>query len=377
MVLANATVMCEDFVLRRCDIEITNGRISNIGTDLTGEPRINMEGKYILPGFIDTHIHGAYGSRISDPTPDMDKITAFEATQGVTALAITTAASEFHDILRQIRDAKTAAARRIGSKIAGIHAEGPFISLKYKGAMTADYILLPDKEKLKEMVDCAEGMLKIVTIAPEQPGAEELIAYARSLGLVVSMGHTNATYQEAKAAVAAGVSQLTHTFNAMRPLNHREPGVLGAALTDPGVTCEMICDYVHLHPATVQLIYTLKGADHIRMISDSGHAAGLKVTEFMVDGHMRYVKDGVVRLADGTIAGSAKRILDGVHNLARSGIPLEDISKMASLNPAKCLGIDRETGSIQIGKSADLVVLNADLQVTNTYINGECIYEKQ
>ena len=227
------------------------------------------------------------------------------------------------------------------------------------------------------MVECADGLLKLLTIAPEQPGVEDFVSYTVSLGLVVSMGHSNATYGEAKTAIAAGASQLTHTFNAMRPLNHREPGILGAALSDPSITCEMICDYVHLHPEIVQLIYKLKGADRIRIISDSGHAAGMNVTEFLVDGQMRYVKDGVVRLADGTIAGSAKTMLDGVRNLFTSGIPLEDISKMASLNPAKCLGIDHETGSIAVGKAADLIILDQELNIIKTYVNGECVYEKQ
>ena len=369
--------MCEDFTLRSYDIEISEGLITNIGSDLCGSPKLDMRHKLILPGFIDTHIHGAYGVRISDPSPDLDQITTFEATQGVTALAITTASSDFQDILRQIRTTKEASARKAGSKIVGIHAEGPFISPKYKGAMTAEYILPFDKEKLNRMVECADGLLKLLTIAPEQPGVEDFVSYTVSLGLVVSMGHSNATYGEAKTAIAAGASQLTHTFNAMRPLNHREPGILGAALSDPSITCEMICDYVHLHPEIVQLIYKLKGADRIRIISDSGHAAGMNVTEFLVDGQMRYVKDGVVRLADGTIAGSAKTMLDGVRNLFTSGIPLEDISKMASLNPAKCLGIDHETGSIAVGKAADLIILDQELNIIKTYVNGECVYEKQ
>lgn len=376
MILANANVMCDDFTLRVSDIEITDGIITKVGTNLPGCSRLDLHGKFILPGFIDTHIHGAYGIRISDPAPDVDLITTFEATQGVTALAITTATSEFSDILRQIHTAKEAATHHAGAKIVGIHAEGPFISPKYKGAMTADYILPPNIDKLESMIEAAGGLLKIITIAPEQPCAIDLISYAVSRGLTVSIGHSNATYEDTLAAINAGASALTHTFNAMRPLNHREPGILGAALSVPSITCEVICDYVHLHPSIVLMIYTLKGKDHMRIISDSGHAAGMNVSEFMVDGQMRYVKDGVVRLADGTIAGSAKTMLDGVRNLFNSGVPLEDISQMASLNPAKSLGIDHITGSITIGKSADLVVLDQSLNVINTYVNGECVYEQ-
>jgi len=215
-----------------------------------------------------------------------------------------------------------------------------------------------------------------MTVAPEAEGATDLIRYAVGRGVTVSLGHTMATFDETQAAIEAGASQLTHTFNAMVGLNHREPGVLGAGLTNPDVVCEMICDYVHLHPAVVKMVYLLKGADNINMISDSGHAAGMNVEQFTVDGLTRYVKDGVVRLADGTIAGSAKTMLDGVHNLLASGLPLEDISKMASLNPAKSLKLDQVTGSIQVGKLADLVVLDRNYKPIFTFVNGTCVYEK-
>ena len=231
-------------------------------------------------------------------------------------------------------------------------------------------------KKLDKMIEAGDGMLKLITIAPDNEGSIEFIRYAVERGLTVSMGHTDADFETAQAAIDAGATQLTHTFNAMRPLNHREPGVLGAALTDNRVKCEAICDYIHLHPATVKLIYAAKGADRINMISDSGTAAGITVSEFEVDGVKRYVKDGVVRLADGTIAGSARTVLDGVKNLVSSGIPLRDVSKMASLNPAKTLGMDDTIGSIAVGKLADLVVLDNALNVEYTFINGKCEYKR-
>ena len=375
MILKNAEVMNSDFHLVRCDLQIKDTKIAKIGQSLTDDEVLDVSGKMILPGFIDTHIHGAFGVRISDEHPDLSKVTEFEATQGVTSIAITTAASEFHHLLGQISLAARASHKAKGAKIAGIHAEGPFISKLYKGAMNADYILSPEVEKLNQMIEAGEGLLKMITIAPEHDGAEEFIRYAIKCGLTVSLGHTNATYQEAERAILAGATQATHTFNAMRALNHREPGVLGAVLTNDTVCCEMICDYVHLHPATVQLIYKLKGVDRINMISDSGHAAGLDVTEFMVDGLMRYVKDGVVRLADGTIAGSAKTLLDGVRNLVSSGIPVEEVSKMASYNPARALKIENQTGSIAAGKAADLVVFDENLELIYTFVDGKCVYK--
>lgn len=375
MILTGGRVMCEDFRIRELDVEICGDKITKIGENLAGE-KTDVSGKYILPGFIDTHIHGAYGARISDKSADIKKITDFEATQGVTAIAITTASSDFESLLCQFDAAVEANKNPSGTKIAAIHAEGPFLSKTFKGAMAEKNLIAPDTEKLEKMIARGKGLLRIITVAPEIENALEFITLARDAGIAVSMGHTNATYDEAMAAFRAGATQATHTFNAMRPYNHREPGILGAVLTTEGICCEMICDYVHLHPATIQLIYKAKGADSIRMVSDSGHAAGLEISEFEVDGVKRYVKDGVVRLENGTIAGSARTLLDGVKNLAYSGIPLEDISKMVSFNPAKVLKIQNETGSLAAGKLADIAVLDENLDISATFINGKCVYNK-
>lgn len=375
MILTGGKVMCEDFKIRQLDVEIQGEKIVKIGENLRGE-KTDVSGKYILPGFIDTHIHGAYGARIGDKSTDIKKITDFEVTQGVTAIAITTGSSDFESLLCQFDAAVEANRNPSGTKIAAIHAEGPFLSKTFKGAMNEKNLISPDNEKLKMMIDRGCGLLRIITVAPEVEGAIEFIQAAARAGIAVSVGHTNATYDEAMAAFRAGATQATHTFNAMRPYNHREPGVLGAVLTTESICCEMICDYVHLHPATIQLIYKAKGADNIRMVSDSGHAAGLEISEFDVDGIKRYVKDGVVRLENGTIAGSAMTLLNGVKNLANSGIPLEDISKMVSYNPAKVLKIQAETGSLAEGKLADIAVLDGNLNVAATFINGKCVYNK-
>lgn len=378
MILKNGIIVDKDFTLKRMDVRVKEDRIVEIAETLRGDDTVDMQENYILPGFIDTHIHGAYGVRISDRKnkPDLNQITTFEATQGVTSIAITTAASEFSHILEQIETAKKASEVCNGTKIAGIHLEGPFISKKYKGAMNPDYILDCDVQKFEKMFKIAPELIKIITIAPENEGSKELIEYAVRHGVTVSIGHTNATYDETIDAINAGATQATHTFNAMRALNHREPGVIGAVLTNENIVCEMICDYVHLHPATVKMIYNIKGADRINIISDSGHAAGMNVTEFEADGLIRYVKNGVVQLADGTIAGSAMTMADGVKNLLRSGIPIEDVSKMASLNPAKSLKLENETGSIEVGKKADFAVLNKNFDVIYTYINGKEVYRR-
>ncbi len=375
MILSNANVVCGDFTVRRVDVETGNGRILRIGEHLEGEDRLDLSGKTILPGFIDTHIHGANGARFDDAEPNIPLITEFEATQGVTSLAATVAGS-IESIIGQCQSAYRAHLAPRGAKIVAIHSEGPFLSVKRKGAMNERNILEPDAEKFARVIDSAHGLLKIVTLAPERERADELIACATAKGVVASMGHTDATYEEACAAIDAGIRRMTHTFNAARPLNHRDPGAVCAALTSDRVICEVICDFIHLHPSAVKLIYAAKGADRMCMISDSSKVAGLSAEEFEVGGVKRYVKDGCIRLADGTIAGSTRTMLHGVQNLLSIGIPLEDVARIASYTPAKSIGLEKELGSIEVGKCADLTVLDPDLCVAYTFIDGVCAYQR-
>ena len=370
MILSNGYVVCDDFKLRKTDIKIQNGKITEIGENLSGDEKIDFTGKYILPGFIDTHIHGACGGRIADKEY-FDKITYFEATQGVTTLAATTSSSSIDEYVNQIEFLKANRNNTKGTKIGGIHMEGPFLNLKCKGGMNPLYIISPDTKILDKFLDAGGDLIKIMTVAPEIEGAEDFIKYAVKKGIVVSGGHTYATFDEMQNGFDWGITQATHTFNAMRPYNHREPGVLGAVLLNDNIKCEMICDHVHLHPATLQIIYKLKGSDKINIISDSVMAAGLDVKEFVLDGLTSYVSDGVVRLKDGTISGSAKTMADGVKNLILSGIPIEEVSKMASKNSAETLSIYNETGSITVGKYADIAVLDKDYNVVTAFVNGK------
>ena len=373
MTIKNGKVLIEDKFEQR-DIFIKDGKITETASS---EDVIDATGLWVLPGFIDTHMHGAAGVRFSDEDPDISKITAFEASQGVTSIAATTGSSDFEALKKQFqRIAKAAKAGTVGARIEGIHAEGPFLNKKYKGAMNEDNIIVPNLEECDAFYNAAAGILKIITVAPEIENGDFVINYFSSKGVVVSFGHTNATYEQAEHAANIGVSAATHLFNAMRPLNHRDTGVIGFALTDDRICCEMICDFVHLHPSTVKLIYNSKGSSKVKMVSDTGHAAGTNLTQFEVDGQMRYVKDGVVRLENGTIAGSTKSLLNGVKNLYSIRIPLEEISKMASQNPAKALGIFDRTGSLDLGKTADIVLLDDNLDVVMTLVDGKIAYLK-
>ena len=377
MVLKNGIVMNEYFKLQLCDIKVQNDKIIEIGENLSEDDVVfDMKGKYILPGFVDSHIHGANGTRVDDDVFDYEAMLGFEATQGVTSLAVTTASSEYSKIIEKFNIINKLPKFPQGSKIMGIHAEGPFLNIKVKGAMNSKNVIPVDIEKFDEMYNAGKGLLKIITVAPEIDGAIELIKHADAKGVTVSMGHTDATFEEASLAIEAGAKSMTHTFNASRPINHREPGVLVASLNDDRVDCEVICDYVHVHPEVIKMIYKLKGADRISIISDSVTAAGIKVDKFYVGGIARYVKDGVVRLEDGTIAGSARTMADGVKNLITSGIPIEDVSKMASFNPARRLKVENQIGSIAVGKMADFAVLDNSYNVEATFINGTLVYQR-
>lgn len=376
MILANATIVTDDFCLKRFDIEIDGDRIGRIGENLKGDDIMDMTGKYILPGFIDVHIHGARGIMVSDDKPDIEEILKFEATQGVTGIALSLAVCEFENMLKQIDVAVEQESKLVTTKILAINAEGPFLSQKYRGAMEEKCILTPDIDKLKEMIERGKGLLKIVAVAPEEDNAIDFIEYAVKNGITVSIGHTNADYEQTIQAIDAGATHAVHTFNAMRPFNHRDPGVIGALLTDDRINCEAICDYIHLNPVTIDIIYKLKGADRMIIVSDSVSAAGIDVEEFDFNGRKCTVEDGTVRLPDGTICGSSRTLLNGVQHLLKRGVPIVDVVKMASFNPAKSIKADDNVGSITVGKSADLVVLDNEYNVVHTFINGDCVYTR-
>ena len=386
MLLKDAQIIDAAFTLRQADIRLAGERILEAGTlsPLEGEAVLSLADHFILPGFIDTHVHGAFGQGINcSDSQGLAKMSAFEATQGVTAFAITTAAPRnFDALLSQLETAAEAireseAKQANAAKIVAIHAEGPFLSRQRPGAMEPERFCDPKPESLDRMLDSSKGYLKLLTVAPETEGACALIRYAVNRGLTVSMGHSVASYEEALAGIAAGATQATHTFNGMPSYHHREPGVLGAALLTDSVKCEMICDYVHLHPATVQLIYRLKGADRINMISDSVNLAGTAQTDLDYDGVKASIADGVIRRADGTIGGSAMTLMHGVQHLLQDGYPMADVAKMASRNPAETLGIAHMCGSIAPGKLADLVVLDKGYRVTRTFVNGRCVYSAE
>ena len=379
MILSNGYFVDGDFRLRTGDIRIEQGKIVEIGENLDGAEKIDCTGKYILPGFIDTHFHGACGVKVSDGNPDFNKMTEYLATQGVTSIALGTAVvDDYNGLLSQVDNIARYQGNGKGAKMLAINLEGPFISIQYKGAMNGESIIRPSIEKFQELCKRSHNRIKMVTVAPETDGGIEFIKYAVSQGVKVFLGHTGATYEQAMEAIQAGATGMTHTFNACVGLHHRTPGVLGAVLTEDTVTCEMICDYVHLHPAAIKLIYNAKGRDKINIVSDSVFVAGIECDTFTeADGVVRYIKDKKITLENGTIAGSAMTLLDGVQNLLRNGYPVQDVAKMASYNPAKTIGVDARVGSLEVGKCADIVILNNNFDIEQTFIDARGVYQSK
>ena len=371
MILKNCTFINEEFEKEFGDIKIENGKISEIGI-IDGEGK-DMSGKIVMPGFIDIHIHGGDGGDSSDGTPEaLDKISAYLAKRGVTSFCPTTMTlpiDRLCDIAGVICDyAKNGNAGR--SKIAGINFEGPFIAMSKKGAQNGDYVIPGTVDDFNRLYDASEGLMKLITIAPEAFDSKKFIEHA-SKKVTVSIGHTAANAEEAAQAIKSGVNHATHLFNAMTPMTHREAGVVGVAF-DSGVTCELICDGAHICPTVLRNTFKILGEDRACVISDSMRGAGLGNGEFELGGQMTYVKDGytVARLSDGTIAASITNVFDEFKNLLDFGIDFKTAIKSCTINPARAIGEDKKIGSISVGKYADLIVTDENFNIEEVYING-------
>lgn len=377
MLLKNIHAVRSDRVTP-CDMRLEHGRIAAFGRDLApyeGEEVIDGGGAYAFAGLIDTHTHGAMGSVYYNLNSDVDTVLAFEAREGVTMAAATLESAPIDKEIELTRHLLPFFEKKSGcAKLGGIHFEGPFLNPAKKGAMNPDGMVMPNVPDFDRLYEAAEGHMKLITVAPDMPGALDVISRAVSRGVKVSAGHTMASAEQMKAAVDAGLTRMTHTFNACRSFDHREPGILGTALTDNRVTCEVICDFAHLHPLTVELIYRAKGAARFTAISDSEFAAGLAEGKLISeDGRERIIDGGVARLADGTICGSASSLARGFRNLCSLDIPLWEVSRMCSENPARALGVFDQTGSLDVGKCADLFLADKDFCVKTVFVDGEKI----
>ncbi len=369
MLIKNGMVLNDNFVFENKNISF--GRIIEaIGKDNTcADEFFDAEGCYVVPGLVDTHFHAAMGETFIDFNPNTAKIiTGFELENGTTSMVPAISAAPEEKMKKAVKYILEHMKSDCPS-IRGIHLEGPFFAPKFKGAHLPENIRVPSVEEADRLIAAGEGAVKIVTMAPELENGFEVVRYIANKGVTVSVGHSDATFEQATDAFACGATQTTHTFNAMSPLNHRAPGLVGAAMTEE-VNCELICDFFHVHKDVVRLMFKLKGADRINMITDSEVGTGMPDGTFEVNGRKLTVTNKKTFTEDGTIAGGTSVLLDGVRNVVSLGISLEDAFKAATINPAKAAHIDHITGSLSVGKLADILVLDKNLQIKAVFSEG-------
>ncbi|MEX0974714.1 MAG: N-acetylglucosamine-6-phosphate deacetylase [Bacillota bacterium] len=358
-------------------VKVCGKRIVSVGTGMPAEPGnvIDVGNSRIIPGLIDLHIHGSAGKNaVTDNIDDLVSMARFLADNGVTAFQPTSGAvpvpvlEKGIEVIRELTCGPVRGARSIG-----MHMEGPFLNPERKGAMPKELLLPPDLDLLKRWVRLGDGTINHVTVAPELPGALDLISYLVSQGITASAGHTFATFAEMMEGFRAGVTVSNHTYNAMRELHHREPGALGAALTQPGIFCELIADGIHVHPGAMRLLIQAKGSDYVCLITDAVLPAGLPRGEYSFLGRKVTIDEsGKSYLPDGTIAGSTAFLRNCLRNVVEGlGIPFEVAVGMATVNPAKAARVWGRKGSLAPGKDADVVVLDDSYNVLWSMVEGE------
>ncbi len=373
MLLIHANYLDEDFRLVQGDIEIEDGKILRVGKDLPRKEEdlaVDCAGSYtVVPGFVDVHIHGCAGSDTCDATREaLEAMAAFLLAHGVTSFCPTTMTTSRETIQAALLAAKDMMDHPMeeGARVVGVNMEGPFIAKERKGAQKEEDILPPDFPLFQRFYEESGGIVRLVDVAPEQPGGLDFVEKASQL-CTVSIAHTTADYDQAKAAFDKGVTHATHLFNAMSGLHHRKPGVVGAVFDDSRVRGELICDGFHIHPAVLRAAFRLLG-DRALIVSDSMRANGMPEGEaFDLGGQMVTVHQGKALLPDGTIAGSVTNLHQEIKNLVSFGVPFEQAVKAATLLPARAIGLDGEIGSIAPGKRADLVVLDENLDIAAVY----------
>ena len=357
---------------------VEDGRFAAFYDGDPTEEGVDLGGAKVIPGLIDVHSHGNSGADFSDGDYDgLRRMAAYYLKNGITGFApasmtlpYETLAAAFATAARLHREAPAGCARLLG-----IQMEGPFFSEKKKGAQNADYLRLPDFEAFRKLYDGCGGLIRIADVAPELEGAEDFIRRASEL-CTVSVAHTDASYEDAKAAFAAGARHVTHLFNAMPPIHHRKPGVIGAAAEREDVVAELISDGQHLHPSIVRMAFRLFPG-RICLISDSLRCCGMPDGEYELGGQQVFLQGGIARLADGTIAGSATNLFACMRRAISFGVPEEEAVTAATLTPAREIGADGQVGSLEEGKLADFVVCDRELNALSVWLGGERITEEQ
>lgn len=358
----------QGFVAR--DLCIAGGKFVREADDT-----VDVKGYTLIPGLTDLHFHGCRGEDFSDGSAKgLEVMAAYELSRGVTQICPAGMTLEKEQLLKICRTAaEYQRAGKPGAELVGINLEGPFLSEAKKGAQNGAWLQKPNLPLLMDLLEASEGLVKLVSVAPELEGAMEFIRQA-GRHVTVSVAHTTADYNTALAAFQAGAREVTHLYNAMPPFAHRDPGVVGAAADSPDVRCELICDGVHIHPAVVRATFRMMGRERMILISDTMRAAGMPDGDYTLGGQAVQVHGKRATLSDGTIAGSATDLMDCLRTAVSFGIPLADAVTAAAVNPAKVLGIYDRVGSLEEGKDANAAVLDQNLNLKAVLFRGEVVF---
>ena len=386
-VLQNGIVYSEDKMYSGGFVSFQGDMIQTVGLEMNDERAfqevIHLPDSYhVIPGMIDVHIHGADGADTMDATyPSLNRIAKVLPQEGVTSFLATTMTQKRDNIENALRNVAQYIQRQQPhgyAELLGVHLEGPFISEKKAGAQPVESMMKPDLQMFLRWQEMALGSIKIVTIAPELEGSLEVIRYLRKHGVIASIGHSDATYEEVVKAIQAGASHVTHLFNGMKGLHHREPGVVGAVLLHEELMAELIADGIHVRPELVKLTYLQKGREKVILITDAMRAKCLGDGFYDLGGQKVSVQHGRATLHDGTLAGSVLKMIDAARNTMKfTGCSIQDMIYMTAVNPAKQLNLFERKGSLSPGKDADIVVLDEQLHIFMTFCQGQLAYRRE
>ena len=362
-------------------VAVEDGQIYSVGRcPGSGWQKIDLGEADLLPGLIDLHIHGAYGFDTMDASPSsLNGMPRFLAENGVTSFLATTVTAKLEEIGAALSNvARCMGAGLVGARVLGAYVEGPYLTEAHKGAHSAHLLREACPDELDWLWEQSSHTVRVMAVAPEKQNNLAAIPLLRDKGVRISLAHTDATYAQARAAAGKGATITAHVYNGMRGLHHREVGMLGEALLDDRLYAELICDGVHVSVPAMQLAYRCKGADKIILITDCMMAGGLEDGIYNLGALEVFVSSGVATAENGSLAGSTLKLLDAVKRMHREvGVPFEQALRMATINPARALGIDGETGSIEAGKTADITALNLRGEVIFTMVQGNIVYRKQ
>ena len=376
MFYKNARIFTSDFRFHTGAFEVKDGRFGRILPDTVPEDAVDLGGATVIPGLVDVHSHGNSGADFSDGSLEgLRSMARWYAQVGVTSFAPASMTLPYDVLEKAFATARAVAdePQEGAARLMGIQMEGPYFSYKKRGAQNPDYLKEPDFEGFKKLYDGCGGLIRIVDVAPELPGAAEFTEKASKL-CTVSVAHTDSDYDHAKAVFDAGATHVTHLYNAMPPISHRNPGAIPAAVENPNVRAELICDGYHIHPAAVRLAFSMFGGERMVLVSDSGRCAGMpEGSKFELGGQDAWLRGGVARLADGTIACSAASLWQCLVNAVRFGVKEEDAVRAATYNPACAISAQAQIGSIEEGKFADFLVCAPDYSSKTVYLSGKAL----